>query len=725
MSKNAWTYDTSYTQNRELSWLRFNQRVMEEAEDPTVPLLERLKFLAIFNSNLDEFFMIRVGSLLDLSHIKKDTYDNKTGWTPKEQLQLVFRGVRPLYEQRDLLYEQLKKSFHDEGIHLMTMEGLDGSQKKRAAEAFRKNILPLLSPQIIDAHHPFPHLWNKALYITANVKYKGQEPTMGIVPVPAVLPGLLELPGEGICFIRSELVILHYLEEVFPGYEVADACIVTVTRNADIHPEDEAFDFDQDFRNHMKQILKKRSKLAPVRLEVEGKLEKRQSKLLLQRLDITEEQVYSFNAPISMHWTNDWKDKLPAGLVDKWTYESFESAMPSAYQPKESMLLQVQRKDMLLFFPYDSMEPFIHLLKESVNSSKVQSIKITIYRLAPNSRIIEYLSEAAENGKEVTVLIELRARFDEKNNIAWAERLEEAGCKVIYGVNDCKVHSKICLITMVDKGKISHITQIGTGNYNEQTAKLYTDLSLLTADAGIGRDAAEFFKNMSIANLGGTYKHLLVAPEHFQKPLLELIDEEIKKTRQGSQGKILFKMNSLTEREIIDKLSQASNAGVEIILMIRGICCLLPGIPGKTENIRVVSIVGRFLEHPRIYCFGSGKSAKLYISSADLMTRNMHRRVEIGCPVLDSDCRKRIVHILEAGLKDNVKSRELNSAGIYKRPNGPDNVQKPWDSQNFFMKEAASAKRKSPRKKRSKKVTKWKIFKHLLKKWVKQTWSLL
>jgi polyphosphate kinase len=715
MSKADLTYDNRYTQNREVSWLRFNQRVMEEAEDASVPLMERLKFLAIFTTNLDEFFMIRVGSLMDLSHLKKDPFDNKTGWTPKEQLDRVFREVAPLYVQRDRLFAMLEKELAEKGVYQVSLDQLSGGDRKNVETHFRRNILPLLSPQIIDAHHPFPHLWNKMLYGLATVRYKNRDPIMGLVSIPAVLPKLFRLPGEVLRYVRTEQIVLRYLPEIFASYEVTDGCLICVTRNADIHPEDEAFDFDEDFRNHMKQILKKRSKLAPVRMEVEGRLEKKLGKVLMQRLDLTPEQVYECTGPITFDYATEIKALLPEDLREVWSYPPFVPRWPVGFDPASSTMNQVLKKDLLLFYPYDSMEPFLHLLRESAVSAKVQSIQITIYRLAPDSKIIEYLSDAAENGKAVTVLIELRARFDEKNNIAWAERLEDAGCKVIYGVNDCKVHSKICLITMVDKGKISYITQVGTGNYNEETAKLYTDLSLLTANAAIGADAAAFFKNMAIANVDGEYKHLLVAPYGFQKVLMDHIDDEMIKTRRGGKGKILLKMNALTERRLIDKLAQASCAGVEIILMIRGICCLLPGIPGKTENIRVISTVGRFLEHPRIYCFGSGKTAKIYLSSADLMTRNMYHRVEIACPVWDPDCRKRIIHLLEVGLKDTAKSRELSPTGTFFKPQMTEESTR-FDSQAYFVVETMTHEGKSRTTRSRAGQWKWKVLAALWKK---------
>ncbi len=679
-------YDTSYTQNRELSWLRFNERVLQEASDHSVPLIERLKFVSIFTSNLDEFFMIRVGSLFDLSRIKKETHDNKTGDTPKEQLEKVFSAVRPLYLQKDEVFFQLEDQLRAHEIFNLKMSELTSSELKFVDSYFKKNIMPLLSPQIIDSHHPFPHLWNKGLYIIGNVKYKDNSSTVGILGVPNAVPRFILMPGNSLRFVLMEKIILYYYDNVFDLYSVDNKCIVSVTRNADISPEDEAFDFDEDFRSHMKQILKKRSKLAPVRLEVEGALDKKLGNYLIGRLEIKDEQIFFSKSPLILDYAFRIGETLSASAKRGLEYPPFEPQYPSSIKRRESIIGQVLRKDLLLFFPYEDIEPFIQLLKESVTSKIVKSIKITLYRLASRSKIIEYLCEAAENGKDVTVLIELRARFDEKNNIEWAERLEDSGCKVIYGFEEYKVHSKICLITCMEREKISYITQIGTGNYNEKTAKLYTDLSLITTDLEIGKDAVNFFKNMSIGNLEGIYFKLMVAPSSYKCRIIDHIDEEIAKARRGENARLIFKANSLTERSIIDKLSEASIAGVKIDLIIRGICCILPGIKGKTENITVTSIVGRFLEHPRIYCFGSGKDAKVYISSADLMTRNMNRRVELSCPILDQDNKKRILHILDVMLSDSTKARLMLSDGTYTKKSKAE--KEPLNSQKHFIREA-------------------------------------
>lgn len=686
MSKHKFEYDTSYTQNRELSWLKFNKRVLKEGEDNSVPLLERLKFVSIFVSNMDEFFMIRVGSLNDLSLLKKETYDNKTGETPKEQLDEVYNAVKPLYEEKDKAFWEIEKKLREHDIYNLSMDELKSDELKFVENYFKQNIMPLLSPQIIDSHHPFPHLWNKSIYVACDLCNKDDQSYTGITAVPYSVPKFLVLPGDSLKYVLMEKIIFFYSKHIFEKYTVKYKCIITVTRNADLNLEDEAFDFDENFRSQMKHILKKRPRLAPVRLEVEGALNESLYNFLLKKLDITNAQVYYSNSPLVLDYVYKLEDKLRLSEKRSLSYIKFEPRYPASLNHSESIIRQCKRKDILMFYPYEQMEPFIQLLKESAMSKSVKSIKITLYRLASRSKIIEHLCEAAENGKDVSVIIELRARFDEKNNIEWAERLEESGCKVIYGFEDFKVHSKICLITSIEKDRVSYITQIGTGNYNEKTAKLYTDLSLITANQEIGTDAFNFFKNMSISNLDGVYQKLFVAPSSLQNNIEHLIDEEILKAKYNQDGRIIIKANSITERSLIDKLMEASQTGVKIDLIIRGICCIVPGIEGKTENITVTSIVGRFLEHPRIYCFGKGKNANIYISSADLMTRNVIRRVEIACPILDEDIKVRILHILNIMLKDNVKAHILKNDGTYVLKSNDDDFL--LNSQEFFMKES-------------------------------------
>lgn len=675
-----------FTQNRELSWLEFNKRVLEEARDITVPLLERLKFVAIFTSNLDEFFMIRVGSLFDMAHTDANAIDSRSGMTAGEQLAKIYEAVTPLYKEREKTYADIKKQLHPYGVCGLDFKELEQNEKKYVKKYFKDQILPVLSPQIVDANHPFPHLLNNEIYVTANLKHK-EKTRMGIVPVPEFISEVLYLPGHDTRYIRMEKVIMEYLNLVFEKYAVSDANYICVTRNADVSPDDEALEVTEDFRNLMQKTLHKRRKMAVVRLEVAEKLSEDMQKYFCDKFQIKPYQIFRTKMPMKLSYSFAMSSHLPEHMKKSLTYPSF-SPQECARVQDGSMVKQIRKKDLLLFYPYESMNPFLRLIKEASVDPNVLTIKITIYRLAKKARLVEYLCAAAENGKEVTVLIELRARFDEQNNIGWSERLEEAGCRVIYGFDNYKVHSKICLITYRNRGEIQYITQIGTGNYNEKTAGMYTDLSLITANPQIGADATEFFKNMSISNLEGAYRHLIVAPTGLKKKVLSLIDEEI---RKGSEGRIIMKMNSLTDVDFIEKISEASCAGVRIDLIVRGICCMLPGIKGYTENVRIMSVVGRYLEHPRIFSFGTGPEQKIYIGSADMMTRNTEKRVEVACPILDEDIKRQINHYLKVMLSDNIKSRVLQSDGSYRRK---EQSQPFVDSQAVFMEEAIAAARK-------------------------------
>lgn len=677
--------DISFTQNRELSWLKFNERVLAEANDSTVPLMERLKFLSIVSGNLDEFFMIRVGSLHDLSLMSKEHIDNKSGMTAQEQLNAIYEAVRPMYRNRDKAFWELEKQLRQYKVCNLAMKELEGRERKFIQEYFESYVLPILSPQIVDPHHPFPHLANKALNIGIML-ITGNKKRFGIIPVPKSLPRVLLLPGEGTRYVLMEELILKNAENIFNTYQIQEKTILSVTRNADINPNDEAFELEEDFRLRMKKVLQKRARLAPVRLEIQHRLNPAFLNYLCKRLNLGEEQVFQSTAPLDLSYVHALESKLPSETKEILTYTPFVPQHPGDIDNKESMIKKVMDRDILLHYPYESIEPFLRLIKEAAFDPGVVSIKITLYRIDKKSRLAELLIDAADNGKEVTVLMELRARFDERNNIEWAERLEESGCKVIYGFEGFKVHSKICLITRSEKNKIQYITQFGTGNYNEKTAALYSDLSLITADMDLGQDAVLFFKNMSIANLYGHYSHLLVAPSEFKRFMLALMEGEIDKAHNGRPASLLFKLNSLTDRDILDKLYQASQAGVRVRLIVRGICCILPGIPGKTENITVTSIVGRFLEHARIYAFGVEGDMQIYISSADLMTRNTERRVEIACPILDKEIQKRILHILEIQLADNVKARRLLPDKSYEHV--PQEGSPPVNSQEYFMKEA-------------------------------------
>ena len=683
----------NYTQNRELSWLKFNQRVLEEAKDSSVPLLERMKFVSIFTSNLDEFFMIRVGSLYDMSLTDNSTIDSRSGMNPKEQLDAIFAAVAPLYKERDKTYSEIKKLLNPYGVCGLSIKELEQQEKKYVKKYFKDQILPILSPQIVDANHPFPHLLNKELYVIASLKQNGTS-MIGIVPVPQFVSDILYLPGHDIRYIRMEKVIMEYLDVVFDKYEVSNKNYICVTRNADVSPDDEALEINDDFRLLMQETLHKRRRMAVVRMETAEPLDKELEKYFCDKFKITPAQIYRTKMPMKLDYIFSIMDKVPASLKRSLIDEPF-TPQPSRYLTDGKVIPQVKKKDILLSYPYESMDPFLRMIKEAAYDPTVLTIRITIYRLAKKARLVEYLCAAAENGKEVTVLIELRARFDEQNNIDWSERLEEAGCRVIYGFEGYKVHSKICLITYRNRNNIEYITQVGTGNYNEKTAKMYTDVSLITADKGIGEDAAVFFKNMSIGNLNGSYQHIIVSPTSLKPKVLSLMDEEIKK---GTNGRIIMKMNSVTDVDFIQKVSEASNAGVKVDLIVRGICCILPGVKGYTENLRVTSIVGRYLEHPRIFLFGTGADQKIYIGSADMMTRNTEKRVEVACPVYDETIRKQLTHMLKIMLADNVKARELKSDGkYYMKEKGTSKV----NSQEYFMREAITVRHPEGRTKQS------------------------
>lgn len=669
-----------YTQNRELSWLRFNLRVLEEAEDDSIPALERLKFVSIFSTNLDEFFMVRVGSLFDISAGAPDQTDNKSGMTPDEQLNSIYQVIPGLIERKKRIFADVCSALEDKGIKDVSYEELRPGEAKYIADYFNDHILPVLSPQIVDSRHPTPHFQNKMLYVASLVKGKNNKKCIAFVPVPEVLPRVVMLPSEG-RFIRTENIILRWASTLYGQYKQEESCVIAITRNADVSFDSDKFeDAEIDFRNHVKKILKKRAGMAIVRMEIGGSISSAFMKELLKIVNVKNRQIYKDTTPLNMKYVFELISRLPERLRRTLCYEPYVPKWPGDLDPGSSMVEQIRQKDRLMFFPFDSVEPFIKLLNEAADDDKVVSVRITIYRLASSSKIVRALCRAAENGKEVVVLMELRARFDEENNIAWAGMLEEAGCKVIYGIENYKCHSKICLITLKEKGRYRYITQIGTGNYNENTNAMYTDLSIMTANERIGADANMFFRNMLTGNLEGEYKELLVAPGDMKESLFRMIDEE---TAKGTDGYICVKINSITERGIIDKLAEASKAGVEIKLIVRGICCIRPGIDGETENISVISIVGRYLEHARIYCFGRNEDAKFYISSADLMTRNLVRRVEIACPVYDEGIKDTLRYILSVQLEDKAKAAILQPDGSYirKKCAGALNT----DSQREFM----------------------------------------
>ena len=680
-----------YMQNRELSWLRFNERVLDEATDPTVPLMERMGFVSIFTSNLDEFFMIRVGSLFDLLHVKKQPVDSRTGMTPREQLDAVYAAVAPLVRKQEVIYDLLEKELESRDIYHVKEEDLLKQDRKSLKKYFAEAVSPILSPQIIDMHHPFPHLINKQLYVAAVLTRKTKT-RYAMIPIPSSLPHAITLDGDLLRYLRMDELIRIYLPDLFPDYEITSCATICVTRNADVSLDDEPFDDMTDYRKMMESVLKKRRRLAAVRLELSNLLDKSYLEYLMEQLELDASQVFISRTPMTFDYLKVIKANLRPERLAAMSYPSFEPQPCRSVAPDQSVIRQVRQKDILLSYPYESMDPFLQLIREASADPATVSIKITIYRLASRARLVEYLCSAAERGVDVTVLIELRARFDEQNNIDWSEHLEDAGCTVLYGIEDFKVHSKLCLITRREHNRISYITQIGTGNYNESTAKQYTDLSLMTADYDIGRDAAEVFKNLAMSNLNGRYQKLMVAPNALKNRVLDLFDEEIAK---GEDGLVVLKLNSLTDIDIIHKLREASCAGVKVKMYIRGICCILPGIPGVTENIEVSSVVGRYLEHSRIYCFGKGDERKMYISSADFMTRNTSRRVEVAAPVTSKEVQKKIDVILDAFEHDTLKARRMLPDGTYAKKE-PDGSRKPLDSQAFLMdyakKRAADAK---------------------------------
>ncbi len=654
-----------FMQNRELSWLKFNERVLEEGMDTSVPLLERLKYISIFTSNLDEFFMIRVGSLHDIASVDPNFRDSKSGLSAKEQLESIYKTVRPLYKKKDDLYKQLMEQLKNEKYISLEWKELVDTDKKFLRDYYKSLIRPILSPQVIDAHRPFPHINNKELYIFAILKNK-EGSHLGILQVPKSLPEYIQLPGRPSQFIMTEKVIFEFIEEIFGKMSVVEKNCICITRNADITVDDESFDITEDYRSHMKKLLKKRSKMAAVRLEANYSMSEELRRELCEHFKIKKEQIYITSAPLKMGYVMDLVPRLAEEQLKNLTFPVYSPTITAQVDSNRSMMHQVKQNDVLVFHPYESIGTFLQLIKEASQNDNVISIRITIYRLAKKAKLVDYLCAAAENGKDVTVIVELRARFDEQNNIDWSEKLEDSGCRVIYGFEDYKVHSKICLITYKERNTLNYMTQIGTGNYNEKTSEIYTDLSLMTANAEIGKDANEFFNNMCIGNLSGDYSNLLVAPNHFKHKLMNLIDLEI---RKGTQGSIVMKINSLTDIDVINKLSEASMSGVEVKLIVRGICCLLPGIPQKTENVSVISIVGRYLEHSRIYSFGKDADQKIYIGSADLMTRNTERRVEVACPILNPIIKEKINEILKVYFYDNVKARSLCSDGTYKKIN--------------------------------------------------------
>lgn len=673
--------------NREFSWLKFNERVLEEAKKKSRnPLLERLKFISIFTSNLDEFYMVRVGTLTDYVKYFTNYIDSRTNLTALDQLSGIYKVTRELYEKRDLVYEEVLSELKEYGINLIKICELEAEEKKRLEKYYKRNILPLLSPQIIDVWHPFPFLQNKKLHVAVELEGKKDKKLVGIIPVPMTINRLLKIEGRENDFILLEDIIENFASEIFSMYKVLDSTVICITRNADIDTDYEVADEERmDYRQYMKKLIKSRSRLAPVRLEFKKEMSKFFTNYFLKKLEVGHAQLFISKIPLDLSFAFALEGMIDQELREKLTYTPFKPKENLELNRDNNLANLIFEKDLLLFYPFESMKPFLNLIKQAADDERVQSIKITLYRIAKDSKLANYLITAAENGKDVTILMELRARFDEQNNIEWAQKFEEAGCKVIYGADKFKVHSKICMITYKENDEFKYITQVGTGNYNEKTTKIYTDFSIITSDKHIGVDADKFFKNMAMDNLKGIYEKLWIAPVGFKQNILKAIDEEIEKAEAGKEGVITIKCNSFTDKDIIKALIKASNSNVKVNLIIRGICCLIPGVKGHTENIRVISIVGRFLEHSRIYSFGKGEEQKLYISSGDMMTRNTENRVEICCPIECGTIRDRINNIVEIILKDNIKSRELQNDKTYKHLY-PREGEEEINSQEIFMK---------------------------------------
>lgn len=644
----------------------FNERVLDEALNKNNPLFERLKFVSIFSSNLDEFYMVRVGSLNDQRLLPGVKLDVKTHMSPGEQLSAIFEYTAKLIPQQDKAYAQILKELAKKGVHIAHFDQLSQEDEKFLSSYFKNEIMPFISPFIIDKRHPFPFLENMSKYIGVQLTAKGKCVRFGIIPVSQSFPPFIKLPGDSfrVCLIGD--IIMHYADKVFKKYHVKEKTIFKIVRNADIDIQEGLFDEDIDFRDTMKKLLKARKKLCPVRLDLYGEVSPEFKKYLLSKLHLDAAQAFVHHSPLDLKFPFAFEDKVRE-RKPKLLYPALLPREPKFLNPIDPVMAQVQKKDVLLSYPFESMNYFIKLLNEAAEDPSVVSIKITLYRVAKNSKVIDALIRANDNGKEVFAVVELRARFDEQNNIDWSDRLEDAGVHLSYGLDDYKTHSKICLITRKTPDGIAHITQIGTGNYNEKTAAQYTDFCLITANPEIGRDASEFFTNMSLGQTTPRPRHLLIAPRAFRTKILGFIDEEIKKASKGTPASIILKINSLTDKPIIDKLIEASQAGVSIQLIIRGICCLRSGIKGLTDNIQVISIVGRYLEHSRIYSFGSGSDQKLYISSGDMMTRSTETRVEIGVPIYDPDIKAELNHMLEIMLSDNVNARIQQPDGSYTR----------------------------------------------------------
>ena len=656
-----------YTQNREVSWLRFDDRVLDEAFDETVPLFERLKFVSIFGSNLDEWFMVRIGGLSDLALLKRQPRDIRSNETPSEQIKRAMEMLPPLIERQSQVFSGIEANLAGAGLTRVAASDLTDADLNRIAQFFASRIAPIMSPMIIDPRHPFPNLKNGRLYVACSLDGPEESGLLGIVEVPHRIDRVVPLPStsRNYRYILLEDLLLFRLGDCFGDYAPTSSAVIRVTRNADIDPDGEGVEEEEDYRQHMKSILRERMRLQAVRLEIDGKLDGELEQFVADSLHLTPNRVFHTNMPLDLGYVYGLEGHIPTGSRSKLLFEPFEPQASPMVDENLPMRPQVEDHDILLCYPYESMNPLLMLLREASNDDNCISIKVTLYRVAKQSKLCESLIAAVENGKEVTVLMELRARFDEANNIAWADRLEDAGCTVIYGSEGFKVHSKICQITYHDGGHIRRITCLGTGNFNEKTARLYSDFMLLTAHEQIGEDGNTFFRNLSLGNLRGTYRHLGVAPIGLKPLVMRGLNREIERARSGEDAQVFMKMNSLTDRDVIDKIAEACAAGVRVVMVIRGICCIRANVSGYTEGLMIRQIVGRFLEHTRIYAFGPSADT-IYLSSADMMTRNTEHRVEIAYPVLDDTCRRLVVQFINIQLADNAKARELTSDGTWR-----------------------------------------------------------
>lgn len=681
-----------YLQNRELSWLKFNERVLDQGNNKDNPLLERLNFTAIFSSNLNEFYMVRVGSITDLTLVNEPVYDNKSGMTPREQIDAINNECHKLLKIQEDTFTNINQKLSKKGLTYVRGNDFSSNQKKYIHKYMNDNVMPFLSPQIINPQHPFPHLENNAIYVL--VRLEDKDTTLGIVPLPARCERIVKLPSDnGVQYTLLEQIIEYEVSNIFSMYKVKHTNIISVSRNADLDVIDGNDEVGDDYREHMKRILKKRTRLAPVRLVSEQPLSRTVKLYLKKKLRLREDQLFVTTVPLNMSYCGDLKDMISDKLRRKLTYKPFTPQWPGNIEPNKSIIDQISKRDYLLSYPYDSFDPMVKLLQEAAYDNNVMSIRITLYRLASRSRLAEALIAAAENGKDVTTLLELRARFDEGNNIKWSQRFEEAGIKVLYGLENYKVHSKVCVITRRKRGgQISRITQFGTGNYHEVTARLYTDFAYFTSNEAFGRDAEELFRNLALENISDNYSLMRVAPLQIKQEILENIDKQIENKKNNLPCGIFFKTNSVTDVDIIKRIVKASKAGVETIILCRGICCLKPGIKNFTSNVKVVSIVGRLLEHSRIYGFGPLHDMKIFLSSADLMTRNMDKRVEVAWPVLNNSLREDVINYIATCLNDTSKLRLLKTDGEYSIPEGDFDAQEELIKQTHIKKQQEAEK---------------------------------